>query len=72
MATTQTVVVYNKVTGVGGTALVMTASSVNDGAANSIVCDYFVELVAGNASTRVPIAREDFLAIRQLRNLAVP
>jgi hypothetical protein len=74
MATAQTVTIYSKATGVGGTALVMTATSVGDAAAggNSIEVGYFVELVAGNAASRVPIAREDFLAIRQLRNLAVP
>jgi hypothetical protein len=75
MATSQTAIVYNKATGVGTTALVMTATSVADATGtqvNGISFDYFVELTAGNAATRVPISRDDFLAIRQLRNLAVP
>lgn len=72
MATVQTVTIYSKATGVGTTALVMTATSVGDGVSNSIVCDYFVELVSGTPASRVPISREDFLAIRLLRNLAVP
>ena len=72
MATSQTATVYSKATGVGATGLVMLAVSTGDGADKSITFEYYVELTAGQAATRVPISREDFLAIRQLRNLATP
>lgn len=75
MATVQTVSVYSKATGVGTTGLVMTATLVADagvGQTNSITFEYFVELTFGSPATRVPISRDDFLAIRTLRALATP
>lgn len=74
MATTQSVVIYTKPTpAIGaGTAIAMVGSSTSDGATRSVAIQYFFEFVAGVPGSRVEIPREDFLAIRQLLNLAIP
>jgi len=73
-----TVVLYNQAIGAAGSGtsrLVCVGTLVTGAAAgqqNSVEVAYFVELTGGDANSRVPLLREDFLAVRQLRNLATP
>lgn len=78
MATAVSVTIYSKPTPTiaAGTGIAMVGTSTSDGTVKSVNVAYYFDFTIANAglvpASRAEISREDFLAIRQLLNLAIP
>jgi hypothetical protein len=75
MANVQEVSIYDQPTGIGATrlqAVAVLVTNPGEGEAATIGIRYQVQLAAGPPAVVVGLAREDWLAIRLMRNLPTP